>query len=217
MKRRTLVLGTATAAVATFGAGALLLRPKPVPPVASNVLPPGIALVRPDAPIFGPEDAPVTLVEFFDPASEPCRAFHPIVMDIRAQYPNRLRVVMRYAAFHDGSDEALAILEAARRQTLFKPVLEALYEAQPRWAGHDTPRLEFAWNAAADAGLDLELARRDVQSPEIKAYLARERKDVETVGVHQTPTFFVDGRPPMQLGEEPLRSMIKLQVEAYSS
>ena len=217
MKRRTLVLGTAAAAVATFSAGALLLRPKLVPSVASNVLPPGSALVRPDAPILGPEDAPVTLVEFFDPACEACRAFHPIVLDIRAQYPNRLRVVMRYAAFHDGSDEALAILEAARRQSLFKPVLEALYESQPRWADHGTPRLEFAWNAAADAGLDLELARRDVQSPEIQAYLVREREDIETVGVRQTPTFFVNGRPLMQFGEEPLRSMIKLQVEGYNS
>lgn len=217
MKRRTLVLGTAATAVAAFGAGALWLRPAPVAPVASNALPPGSALVRPDAPILGPEDAPVTLVEFFDPACEACRAFHPIVMDIRTQYPDRVRVVMRYAAFHDGSDEALAILEAARRQTLFKPVLEALYEAQPQWADHGTPRLEFAWNAAAGAGLDLEVARRDVQSPEIQAYLARERKDVETVGVRQTPTFFVNGRPLMEFGKEQLLTMVRLQVEAYDA
>lgn len=214
MKRRTLVLGTAAAAIATFGAGALLLRPEPDAPVASNALQPGSALVRPGTPILGPEDAPVTLVEFFDPACEACRAFHPVVMDILARYPNRVRVVMRYAAFHDGSEEAAAILEAARKQNLFKPVLEALYEAQSQWADHGTPRLEFAWNAAAEAGLDIELARRDVQSFAIKSYLARERQDIETVGVRQTPTFFVNGRPLMQFGKDQLIEMVRVQVEA---
>lgn len=170
--------------------------------------------MRPDAPILGPENTPVTLVEFFDPACEACRAFHPVVMDIRTRYPDRMRVVMRYAAFHDGSDEALAILESARRQTLFEPVLDALFAAQPQWADHGTPRLEFAWNAAADAGLDLEQARRDVQSAEIHAYLARERKDVETVGVRQRPTFFGNGRPLMEFGMESLLAMVKLQVQA---
>lgn len=217
MKRRTLVLGTAAAAIATFSAGALFLRPEPVAPAASNTPPSGSALVRPDAPVFGPEDAPVTLVEFFDPACEACRAFHPVVMDIMAQYPKQVRVVMRYAAFHDGSDEAAAILEASRRQNLFKPVLEALYEAQPRWADHGTPRLEFAWTAAAEAGLDIEQARRDAQSPEIQAFLARERQDIDTVGVRQTPTFFVNGRPLMQFGKDQLIEMVRLQVEAFDA
>ena len=32
-------------------------------------------LVRPHSPIFGPKKAPVTIVEFFDPACESCRYF----------------------------------------------------------------------------------------------------------------------------------------------
>jgi protein-disulfide isomerase len=36
-------------------------------------------LVRFHSPVFGPRSAPVTIVEFFDPACETCRAFYPIV------------------------------------------------------------------------------------------------------------------------------------------
>ena len=39
-------------------------------------------LVRMHSPVLGPREAPVTIVEFFDPACETCRAFHPIVKDL---------------------------------------------------------------------------------------------------------------------------------------
>ena len=44
-------------------------------------------LVRPHSPIMGRADAPVTIVEFFDPACETCRAFYPIVKKIMAEHP----------------------------------------------------------------------------------------------------------------------------------
>jgi len=56
------------------------------------------------SPVFGPANAPVTIVEFFDPACETCRAFYPIVKDILAQYPSEVRLVIRYAPLHKGSD-----------------------------------------------------------------------------------------------------------------
>ena len=93
---------------------------------------------------MGEESAPVTIVEFFDPACEACRAFHPVVKSILDEHAGQVRVVLRYAAFHDGSDEAVKILEAARRQEVFEPVLEALLEVQPQWANHGAPRLDLA-------------------------------------------------------------------------
>ena len=44
-------------------------------------------LVRFHSPVFGPSNAPVTIVEFFDPACETCRAFYPIVKDILSKRP----------------------------------------------------------------------------------------------------------------------------------
>ena len=215
MNRRLLVVATLALAGALFAIAWLVLeRSTPTAVVAAP--PAGSALIRPHSPVLGPEDAPVTIVEFFDPACEACRAFHPVLADIRRQHPDEVRIVMRYAAFHDGSDTVIRLLEAARRQALFEPVLEALLAAQPAWAQHGNPQLDVAWRAAAEAGLDVERAREVMADPEIDAVLAQDAADVAAVGVQRTPTFFVDGRPLMRFGAEELTDMVRLQVEAKS-
>ena len=67
-------------------------------------------LIRMHSPVFGPQSAPVTIVEFFDPACETCRAFYPIVKSLMAKYPNDVRLVIRYAPFHQGSDQVVKLL-----------------------------------------------------------------------------------------------------------
>lgn len=91
------------------------------------------ALVRPHSPSEGRIDARVVIVEFFDPACGTCRTFYPLVKQLMAEHPNRIRLVMRYAPFHKGSDKVVAILEAARRQGKFWPTLDALFETQAAW------------------------------------------------------------------------------------
>ena len=83
-------------------------------------------LVRMHSPVFGPQDAPVTIVEFFDPACETCRAFYPLVKNLMAQHPQKIKLVIRYAAFHQGSDVVVKLLEAAKSQGKYQVVLEAL-------------------------------------------------------------------------------------------
>ena len=46
-----------------------------------------------------------------------------------AANPDRIRLVLRYAPFHEGSNRVVAMLEGARKQGKFWPVLEALLEA----------------------------------------------------------------------------------------
>lgn len=137
-----------------------------------------------------------------------------MLTEIRERYPEDVRIVMRYAAFHDGSDIAVRILETARLQNVFEPVLEALLAAQPQWADHSGARLDIAWAAAADAGLDVDKAQAEMNSNSINNVLIQDAKDVETVGVRQTPTFFVDGRPLLDFGAKQLIDMVRLQVES---
>lgn len=214
MNRRALVIGTIAAAVGIFSLGAWLVQQNQPEPLAAPAVSDGTPLVRPYAPIIGEESAPVTIVEFFDPACEACRAFHPIVKSILDEHPGQVRVVLRHAAFHHGSDEAVKILEAARLQDMFEPVMEALLEAQPQWANHGAPQIDLAWKAAAEAGLDVTAARAVMDDPEIVRILEQDAADVQAVGVKQTPTFFVDGRPMMRFGADELREMVKSQVEA---
>ena len=180
------------------------------PGIAASV--PEEILVRNYSPVFGPKEAPVTIVEFFDPACEACRAFHPIVKKIRGEFPKKVRVVLRYTTFHKGSDEVVRILETARLQGVFEPVLEAVLESQPNWASHGTPNLNIAWEAAVAAGLNAEKAQRDRLMPDITGILNQDMEDVKKAGVDKTPTFFVNGKPLASFGAEQLYKLVREEV-----
>ena len=218
MTRRSLFLTTLGVALVAF-LGAAWLAARPGEPVqAQPVIERADALVRPYSPVLGPEDAPVTVVEFFDPACEACRAFHPIVKDILATYPNEVRVVLRYTPFHgEGSEMAIKVLEAARMQGAFEPVLEALLEGQPRWASHGAPATGLIMEIAGAAGLDMEAAADQIRSPEIVGILNQDRADVEAVGIQGTPTFFVNGKPLPKFGAAELVALVEAEVEATTA
>lgn len=172
----------------------------------------GSRLVRMHTPIIGPQNAPVTIVEFFDPACETCRAFYPIVKQIMAQHPDKVRLALRYAPFHHGSDQVVKLIEAARKQGLYTPVLEALLATQPEWADHAAPNIGIAFEAAARAGLDMGRARQDMETPEIQAVLAQDIEDLTALQVSKTPTFFVNGRSLPSFGPEQLTRLVAEEV-----
>ena len=73
-----------------------------------------LAVLRPHSPIIGPEDAPVTIVEFFDPTCEACRKIYPVVRDIMAEYGDTVRLAIRYVAGPGGKGRPRPPGEAPR-------------------------------------------------------------------------------------------------------
>ena len=169
-------------------------------------------LVRMHSPVFGPQGAPVTIVEFFDPACETCRAFYPIVKALMAQYPNDVRLVLRYAPLHQGSDRVVKLLEASKSQGKYQTVLEAVLAAQPSWADHGQPNIDAAFKVAEQAGLDLAKARLDIEKPGMQALLQQDIDDLTALQVTKTPTFFVNGRSLPSFGPEQLAGLVAEEV-----
>ena len=169
-------------------------------------------LVRMHSTVFGPQDAPVTIVEFFDPACETCRAMYPIVKSLLAQHGDSVKLVLRYAPFHQGSDQVVKLLEAAKNQGKYQPVLEALLDAQPAWADHGQPNLEIAFKAAEQAGLDMARARQDIEKPGMQALLQQDIEDLTALQVTKTPTFFVNGRSLPSFGPDQLAALVAEEV-----
>lgn len=172
------------------------------------------AYVREHSPVIGPASARVTIVEFFDPACEGCRAFYPIVHEIMRRHPNDVRLVLRYTPLHEGSDEAVRILETARRQNVFEPVLTALFQQQPQWADHGTPRIDLAWQAAGSAGLNVDTAREAMNAQRITAAINQDVADARTLSVRGTPTFFVNEKPLTNFGPQQLYDLVLSELAA---
>jgi protein-disulfide isomerase len=130
-----------------------------------------------------------------------------------AQAGSDVRLVLRYTPLHQGSDQVVRILEAARNQDRFQSVLEAMLARQPEWAVHGAPDNEKAWSIAASTGLDLAKARKHAVTPAVDNVLAVDVADLQANGVKQTPTFFVNGQPLTEFSPQGLANLVKRELD----
>jgi len=168
---------------------------------------------RQGAPIKGPVDARVTIVEFFDPACGTCADFYPLVKMLIDQYPGKVRVMMRYAPFHTGSDEVVKMLEAAHLQGKFFPALELLFNNQQRWVVNHVSQPTRAQGILNGMALDHEKLTTDMNQPEVSRAIQQDVQDGQSLNVQATPEFFVNGQPLPSFGYEQLARLVKDTVE----
>lgn len=218
MNRKLIVVSAGLLAVLAFLLGAYFYseqkNQKITPVVADN----REALVRQHSPVYGNPAAKVTIVEFFDPACESCKAFYPIVKTLVNANFGRVNLVLRYAAFHKVSPEAVTILEAAKKQNAYWPVLEAMLAAQHVWASDENPKPELIWDYIKGTGIDIARAKADMNDPRFAQILKQDMADVATLKVTGTPTFFVNGKPLTVFGPDQLKALVGKEVRiAYDN
>jgi protein-disulfide isomerase len=214
MKNKSVIgVVAGVAMLAVFAAGVYVYNANEAKKLSELAQGTDTLLVRPHSPTQGSKDAKVVLVEFFDPACETCREFYPHVKDIVRESRGKVRLVVRYAAFHQGSDEAVKILEATRKQGLYWQSLEAALKEQPVWASHARPEPQLIWEVLFGGGLNIVQARQDAASPEIAKLLAQDMADVQALNVRKTPSFFVNGKPLTSFGLNQLKTLVADEIK----
>ncbi len=168
--------------------------------------------VRPHSPTMGSDDAKVYIVKFTDPACETCASFSKYPKQALKAFPGRIKLVIRYAPFHAGADDAVRILEAARLQGKFWETQELLYRTQGTWTRHHRVQLDKIWGLLPEVGLDVDRVRVDMRDQRITAIIEQDLADAKTLGVRKTPGFFVNGKPLEPFGPRPLAELIKAEV-----
>lgn len=170
--------------------------------------------VREHSQNLGSDDAKVYLIEFMDPACETCAVFSPFVKKLLEANPGKIKLVLRYAPFHDGADYFVKILEAAKKQGKYWETLEVMYRTQPYWASHHNPQPEKIWQFLPEVGLDIERIREDMNDPAIVKLIAKDLADAETLNVRKTPGFFVNGKPLQTFGYQQLLQLVQSEITA---
>lgn len=214
MNQKLIVISAGLLAVLVFLLGVFFYSEQKTQKIAHVVQDNREALLRPHSPVYGNPTAKVTIVEFFDPACESCKAFYPIVKTLVNANFGRVNLVVRYAPFHKGSDEAVKILEAAKKQNVYWPVLEAILAAQDVWASHDKPQPELIWDYLKGTGIDIARAKADLNDPLIAQILKQDMADIATLKVTGTPTFFVNGKPLIDFGSDQLKALVGREVHS---
>ncbi len=216
MKQKMLLIASAAILLLVFVVGTLVYKSEKSDEVLRAVKRNSLLLVRMHSPTLGSPEAKVHIVEFLDPACETCAAFYPFVKKLMAANPDRIRLSVRYAPFHSGSDYVVKVLEAARKQGKFWETLEALFASQGSWAAHHAPQPQRIWAFLGRTGLDLEKVKRDMDAPAIAAVIAQDLDDARALNVTKTPEFFVNGRPMPSFGYAQLKDLVDTALaEAY--
>lgn len=169
---------------------------------------------RDGAPIKGAEDARVTIVEFLDPACGTCAQFYPLVNQLLQRYEGKVRVMVRYAPLHPGSDQVVNMLEAARQQGKFWNALELLFGNQRRWVVGHQAKPQHARGILNSIAMDQAKLDSDMHSAEVTRAVERDVRDGQALGVRATPEFFVNGKPLPSFGYEQLEQLVSDAVAA---
>ena len=171
--------------------------------------------VREYSQTLGSDDAKVYLIKFSDPACETCSAFHPLVKKLMAANPGKIKLVIRYAPFHQGADYFVKILEASKNQGKFWETLDIMYRTQRHWASHHNPKPQLIWRFLPQVGLDLDKLRKDMDNPEIIGIINQDLADAKTLNVRKTPGFFVNAKPLQSFGYKQLQQLVESEIEKY--
>lgn len=143
-------------------------------------------------PARGPENAPVTLIEFSDYQCPFCRRAEPTVRQVLQQYEGKIRFVFRHFPLDRIHPQARGASEAAAcaaEQGKFWEYHDALFAPD---AQLDRPGLE---TAAAKTGLDAAAFKACVDERKTKALVETDVREGEAAGVSGTPAFFINGIP----------------------
>ncbi len=155
----------------------------------------------------GPDNAPVTIVEFSDYQCRFCLSVHPTLKKILENYPDQVRLVYRHFAIpgHTRAKPAAHAAECAGAQGKFWEYHDAIFENTSALADADLEKFAKA------AKLDVPEYRRCMKENRFAKKIEQDFADAEASGVQGTPTFVINGR--ILTGAKPYKTFEKIIEE----
>ena len=138
----------------------------------------------------GPEDAPITIVEFSDYQCPFCRQWHQQVYEpLLAAYPGKIKLVYRNLPLSSLHPDAFPAAEAAMcagEQNAYWQYHEKLFGSELLGNGVYT-------QYAQDLGLDMTTFEACLADHKYQAAIQADSDFAVNLGVRSTPTFFING------------------------
>ncbi len=145
--------------------------------------------------IMGKKNAPVTIVEFSDFQCPFCARFYPVIKDVLAAYPDKVRLIVKNfpLPFHPNALPAAKLALAANEQGKFQPMMEMLLAN-----GGDVSDAKIK-EYSKTLGLDYNKLMNDYKNKDAQ-FEKQIKEDMQLAGsvdVRGTPTFYLNGRKTM--------------------
>lgn len=143
-----------------------------------------------DDPVFGPENAPLTIVEFSDYQCPACRRNHEVVRELRQVYKDRIKWVFKDFPMpgHKWAKGAALAARCAAEQGKFWQYQDLLFSSQEELS---TDRLT---QLATELGLQLETFSQCLNAGKFQAHLEKDIEEGKKFGLNTTPTLVINNR-----------------------
>ena len=144
-----------------------------------------------DDPSIGPENAPITIIEFSDYQCPYCQVwFQQVYPQLQASYPNKLRFVYRDLPLpmHPEAIPAAEAADCAGAQGAYWKFHDALFTQK-----YGLNRAAYG-HYASDLGLDLNVFTACLDSHHYQGEVQADAADAARVGLNSTPSFVINGR-----------------------
>jgi len=143
-----------------------------------------------NAPVKGPKDAPVTLIEYTDYQCPFCKRVQPTIHDLLKEYPGKIRfaTMCNPLSFHKNALPAAMASRAAGKQGKFWEMHDLLFENNK--ALDDASLVKYAKKLE----LNIEQFNKDRKDENIKKEILKEQAQAIKLGATGTPAFFINGK-----------------------
>ena len=141
--------------------------------------------------VRGPDDAPVTLIEYGDFECPYCGQAEGVIRELLGKFGDEIRYVWRHLPLNDvhpRAQLAAEAAEAAAAQGRFWEMYDRLLASQDELSPPDLGR------HAEELGLDVERFWDELRGHDFSARVAEDVASADASGVTGTPSFFINGR-----------------------
>jgi protein-disulfide isomerase len=160
-------------------------------PVKIMLTVPRVAIAATGHPELGPQDAPVTIVEFGDFQCPYCGRSEDTLKQLRTKYGDKIKLV--YMDFplpmHANALDAAKAARCANEQGKFWPYHDQLFANQTKLAPADLK------NYAKQVGLNTAKFDSCFDKAKYEAGVRQDVQEGQKLGLDGTPSFFINGRP----------------------
>ena len=141
------------------------------------------------APIKGPKDAPVTIVEFSDFECPFCKRVLPSVDQVMKEYNGKVRLAFRNnpLPFHPKAMPSAKAAVAAHKQGKFWEMYEKLFANQQALSDENYKK----W--AKELKLDVKKFEKDMADAATQKQIEADANFARSNGAGGTPSFFING------------------------
>lgn len=176
-----------------------------------------VKFLLPDyAHISGPQEAPLTLIEFGDLCCDMCQEMYPVIEQFIEKHKPNIRYVFRHFPLHERHPNAATasiLAEFAGKHNKFWQYIDQVYSVAPK----EVKEINFYLNIIKNLGLNVDDAMLDVKNQESEPWnrMYKDLKAANQMGLTVTPSFIVmmDGQPPAILSGQDLFK--RLEAEPY--